>query len=462
MSTRIAIACSAVLALIFGAWASGQSESDGPYIQRLDPREWRLTANVTLMIDGQSSSPWLHLSNQPINWIQTNQNAHTFPVEQGALYWPLAGRGASYEVDRTSAQAKLFSDGWQVPLTRAIRDSDSDGSPLHSGGAYGVWGFGPHNAINKDIRMEFSFEGTTWNTRFDEARAREVAWPTGDWPAEAASTFDDMLFIDRGFAGPYQSGLAAALAEEYTAGRAQSQPPVVAAKWIAGQLIQDIQPDGMPVFLSGVIPIKDRSQIRPDHMQALRLEGTDRVALDMQGSPLDLALLLTAVYREIGLPARVVIGYVAGPRGGLADRYRDAEKPEYGVYPWVEFALYDEREGAIGDSLTWIPVDIVSMYQNNVGRRPFEQPWEGFGTSDLLSEVIPIGYHLHPHDLPAFSYGRSPWPIYQDPCRVIYEPLPALWGWHIVPAMPCHARQAVTFAATTPSRTADDQRTTGR
>ncbi|MEM9661194.1 MAG: transglutaminase-like domain-containing protein [Planctomycetota bacterium] len=440
--------------------AAGQRDQSGPFIERFDVREWRLTATVTILSGRQMSSSLFHLNNQPMSWISAGRSTLEFPVEEGTLYWPLAGEAASYEVDRGSARAKLHSNGWEIPLSRTIWDADASQQPLHSGAAYGIWSFGPYPAVHRDLRMEFSFRANTWNTRFNEALALEVPWPSGEWPAEAMSSFDEMLFIDRDFFGPYTSGVARELAEKYTAGQPRSQPPVVAAKWIAGQLATEVQASGLSVFRSGIFPIKDLSRIRADHMQSLRFDGLDRVARDLTGSPLDFALLLTAIYREIGLPARVVIGYVAGPNGGREELFRDPQKPEFGIYPWVEFALYDERESAIGGSLTWIPVDIISMQQNNTGRRPFDQPWDGFGSSEFLGEVIPLAYHLHPHMLPAYSFGQSPDPLTLADGRVIYEPLPALWGWNLVPAMPCGAGQAVTFTATTPSRRNNDANAT--
>ncbi|PHQ80993.1 MAG: hypothetical protein COB69_05015 [Phycisphaera sp.] len=156
-----------------------------------------------------------------------------------------------------------------------------------------------------------------------------------------------------------------------------------------------------------------------------------------------MAILLTAVYREVGLPARLVVGYVGGSTGGGTDPFRPIDKPEIGPYAWVEVALYDENQTRPDQQLTWVPIDIFRMREDNVYRRKFDQPWPGFGTSENLNEIIPIAFHLHPHRMGAVSYGAT---------LRSRQPMPAIWGWNTVPELPAAFNQSINFSATTPSR----------
>jgi hypothetical protein len=382
-------------------------------------------------------------------------------VEEATVYFPIAGRSASYEVDRETLKADFLNQGRSIPLRGSLFATDVSGGPLHSGAAYGVWSFGPAEEFVPIVTLQFEFEAEAWNIVLDEQAARSIDWPKGDWPAEAASSLEPMLFVDSDFEDAYDRRVFEEIVKRWTSGKPRSQPPLVTAKWIAGQLCSEFQPVGSLTSQDSIASNSVQPGRSLGAMQALSVSRLDEAAASMLGTPMDLPLLLTALYREAGLPARVVLGYVAGDEGGRPDSDRRRDEPDVGVYAWVEFALYDETASSLDASLTWIPVDILAMRAGNVGRRPLDQNWDGFGRGEYFNELIPLAYHLHPHRLPAVSYGAADANTRLRNLRSgipVRTPAPSLWGWNIVPITPSIMHQTIVFSATTPSKTAEDVR----
>ena len=90
-----------------------------------------------------------------------------------------------------------------------------------------------------------------------------------------------------------------------------------------------------------------------------------------------------------------------------------------------------------------------------------DQRWDGFGRSDYFDQILPLGYHLHPHELPAVSYGMADARSGSGRTRgnaSLRRPAPSLWGWNVVPVTPGLIHQTIVLSATTPSRTAEDVR----
>lgn len=402
-----------------------------PYMNRTDPKEWVLSTTVTLVPNMTG-----------IVKDGTIFKDEKYEIEQGTIFFPLAMRTSSHDRERRSVKAELRFDKSQVKLRQSIIDEIGRGEPLHSGEVYGNWMFekltvGPTMIFKVDSRV------TCWNTVFDEEAAMKVPWPEGEWPKEAVSTFEDELFINEGFAEVYDTDFVERLADRYTKGKAQSQPPMVSAKWIAGEVARSFQPSQRAIVTDARPATAHQSGMAVGAINSFAIKGAELAARTQKGTSFDMALLLTAVYREVGLPARLVVGYVGGGNGGDDDPFRPIDRAEIGPYAWVEVALYDESQPRLDQQLTWVPVDIFRMREDNVYRRKFEQPWPGFGSSDQLSEIIPIGFHLHPHRMGAQSYGAT---------LRSREPMPALWGWNTVPELPACFNQSINFSVTTPSR----------
>ncbi|MCA9273312.1 MAG: transglutaminase domain-containing protein [Phycisphaerales bacterium] len=414
------------------AGAQGYKEELTPFLTRVDPQEWLFRTNIALSANNLAPA-----NDGP---LLTDEE---FKIEQGTIFFPMPMRSASHDRDFRTIKAKLLFEGREVPLKLNMVAADSGGNPLHSGEAYGTWTFGPIEAAYNMI-FEVEARATCWNTEFKDAEAMTVPWPAGAWPKEAASTFEPELFINEGFEGTYDTDFVERLADRWTKGKAKSQPPMVVAKYLAGEVAKSFQPSG-----SGIVPDARPATARQSAQSvgatsAFEVLGAEEAAKRGKGTAFDMPLLLVAVYREVGLPARLVFGYVGGSAGGGAEAFRASDRAEVGPYAWVEVALYDEKQADPRRQLTWVPVDINRIRADRAFSRKLDQPWPGFGSSDKLNEIIPIAYHLHPHRMGADSYGAT--------IGRKREPMPSLWGWNIVPSTPCGVDQVLTFTATSPSR----------
>lgn len=421
---------------VLSAAAQGYKEEVTPYLTRVEPQEWLFRTNVVLSANNLAPT-----SDGP---LLTDQE---FEIEQGTIFFPMPMRSASHDRDLRSLKAKLLFEGRPVPLKLNVVSSDSGGNPLHSGEAYGTWTFGPVEAA---MNMVFEVESvaTCWNTEFKDAEAMKVPWPSGEWPKEAASTFEPELFIDEGFEGEYDSDYVERLADRWTKGKAKTQPPMVVAKWLAGEVAKSFQPTRPGIVTDARPATANQSAQAVGAVSSLEVVGAEEAARRGKGTAFDMPLLLVAVYREVGLPARLVFGYVGGSAGGGAEAFRAADRAEIGPYAWVEVALYDEKQADPRRQLTWVPVDINRIRADRVFSRKLDQPWPGFGSSDKLNEIVPIAYHLHPHRMGASSYGAT--------TGRNRSAMPSIWGWNIVPSTPGGVDQVLTFTATTPSRGPDD------
>ncbi len=416
--------------------AQGVKEELSPYLTRVEPQEWVLTTTIGLFANNLAPG-----NDGP---LLTDQE---FEIQQGTIFFPMPPVSASHDRENGSIKATLTFEGREVPLKYSLINSDSGRNPLHSGEAYGTWVF---DDVEAALNMLFKVESrvTCWNTQFNDTEAMKVPWPSGEWPTEAASTLQPELFINEGFDGAYTTDFVHRLADRWTSGKARSQPPMVVAKWLAGEVAKSFQPTG-----SGIIPDVRPATARQAGQSigatsAYEIVGAEDAAKRGKGSPYDMALLLTAVYRDVGLPARLVFGYVGGSSGGGDDPFRRNDRAEIGPYVWVEVALYDEKQADPKRQLTWVPVDILRIRADRVFSRKLDQPWPGFGTSEQLNEIIPIAFHLHPHRMGASSYGAS--------IGRKREPRPSIWGWNIVPETPQGIDQVLTFTATSPARRPGD------
>lgn len=431
LTERMILSAALGFALAAHAGAQVLTERVTPYLVRSDPQEWVLTTTVSLYAN--------HLApGQDGPLIE----AQEFKIEQATIFFPMPLRSASHDRERNSISASLLFVGREVPMQKGFIDTDSARNPIHSGEVYSTWLF---KDVKANLNMIFKIESrvTCWNTEFDESLAMKVPWPTGTWPKEAASTFEPELFINEDFEGAYETDSVARLAERLTKGKVKNQPPMVAAKWLAGEIARSFQPSKY-VSISDARPATARQSGQSvGATSAYEVIGAEEAARRGKGTEFDMALLLVAVYREVGLPARLVFGHATG--GNLAENspFRGSDKAEPGPYAWVEVALYDESQARPDQQLTWVPVDIVRIREERSFGRKLDQPWPGFGTSDNLNEIVPVAFHMHPHRVGASSYGGS---------QRDRLPRPSIWGWNVVPETPQGIEQVISFSATSPSR----------
>lgn len=359
-----------------------------------------------------------------------------FEFATTTMVWPIVPRSASSElalVTRPGEPPRLESLRFTVDdrdatvlreFEHEILTSDAGGGQYHSGTWLAALKLG--RGINaREVEFEVVIPSKSWETEFDERAARAIGWPDGPWPAEAASTLRPMNFVEIGPDGRrYEDAVVRALLTQWTSGRDPREvAPVVLAKWIAGQVMQHVQISG-----SGL------ASTRMGQLSGVALQQPNETARLGRGSEFDMVVLLAAVYRMAGLPARIVVGYDTQASSRRNDRFLDPGRGSSGeLCAWVEFCLYDEASNTIN----WVPVDIVRLrgQGNRLPDNYVDRPMRFFGTHDRLDDVIPFAFHFFP------------------PTTVRAYGAPGFWGWFVTPTAPDRAWQSLSIrASTTPRR----------
>ncbi|MBK7406439.1 MAG: transglutaminase domain-containing protein [Phycisphaerales bacterium] len=393
-----------------------------PFIKRTSPRRWTLTTNIFI---GASQ------------WLESQDGAQvpkhdTWEFDSATLVYPVLPETASSVLEVWGPPDKEVPavDGHVEISDKSISDEVAivtrtiGGEPLPSGTWRGQWQVPPSPSGSYSTReMEFqvSTSQVCYRTVFDEAGASKLDWPKGEWPPDAASTFQPQMFVDFDIQGAaYNPAPIAALLQEWTGGKdPHAVKPVVLAKFLAGKVLEHVQVNGEGLTFD-----------RTGQLEGFDTPGASAAAIEKRGTELDLPCLLVAIYRAAGLPSRLVIGY--DDQGGQKQIYLKKQKGGGELRVWVEFALYDEAN----QTFAWVPVDIVAMrrQQSKLPNDYLSRPLKYFGTHDELDHVAPIAFHFHPPTT-VRSYGA-----------------PAMWGWFVTPAAPGRADQRVTFnMGTSPS-----------
>lgn len=401
-----------------------------PFIQRVRPRRWLL--NTQIFIGASEFYENVDGVNMPRhdNW-EFDSATLVFPVvqETGSSILEVFGTG-SEEKPAVSGVVE-FNDR---PLADEVEivTQDIGGGLLPCATWRAQWQVVPsERGAHSGREMEFVIETrqVCYETKFDDAGASKVEWPTGPWPAEAAACLRrPEMFVDFGPNGAgYDMSPVGALIEKWTGGKdPRTVKPVVLAKYLAAQVVEHSQVSGEGLAF-------DKTGL----WKGFDTPGAAELAATGRGTEVDLPCLLVAVYRGVGLPARVVIGY--DDEGEGEQVYLKSSGGASEIRVWVEFALYDEANKTFG----WVPVDVTAIRkkQSRLPKNYLERPMEYFGTHDELDGVAPIAFHFHPPTT-VRSYGA-----------------PAFWGWFVTPTPPGRAVQRVKFELTrTPSGGNDQSR----
>ncbi len=395
-----------VLLCVGVASAQRAGQPNPRYLERKNPKGWVL--DIELVVRAWDSP----------------QDPDVWEIAQAAVVFPMALTSASHDLNPRKTNTEIAFNDDALGITPRMEGQ------FPAGANYAIWQVDPPGdqvIQSREMRVRAALAMTAYETVYHEDAAYEVPWPQKNWPDVAQSTFLNTPYLDfqpgAGPQGVYDKTPVQNLLRQWTSGQdPRAIPPAALAKWLAGKVMEHVQISGQGLTFS-------QRGAAPDLIEGVRLQPPPITARRRRGTPFDVALLLCAVYREAGLPARVVIGFGFEDEDDKDLEFLKGEADKV-LQAWVEFCLYDERDGTV----TWIPVDIVRMKARLGSRLPrdfMDQPQKYFGTNDQLDNVAPFSFHFFPPTT-VRSYSASG--------------APGFWGWFVAPTPPERAFQTIRFS----------------
>ena len=401
---------------------------DPKWLVRSNPQSWRMRVRVNVS-PGQAGG--------------TTVTVPPFNLTFVTFIFPIVTHTSAVEVSPSDINSSLtiganhtiacngpFTVDQQPVAGRPELISKSESGKIYPAGQkLGKWTFTsdqPAMPTTVDFNEEFSTQN--FDLRLNERDAMKVQWPKNGWPEDAAACFKPQMFIEFG-PGPsgtqaYDPQIINNLLKTWLPGDPKTMPPLRAAKILCGKVVDNFRLNSMNRYVAST-----------GGYLGMQPQGATPAAGSMMGSDLDMATLLTALYRRAGIPARLVIGWDTFDDIGTNET--DRRPNEYVKHLgdlrfWTEFYLFDEtlQEGA------WLVADPVAIRRTRSRAQNIEAAWKYFGTHDEMRWVVPLGFHLHP------------------PTTVRAYGYPLLWGWLTGPTPVANAFATLTFDATSGSNKA--------
>ncbi|MFI4916020.1 MAG: transglutaminase-like domain-containing protein [Phycisphaerales bacterium JB060] len=418
---RSTILTAAVAALLLTSGVFGQG-----VLRQGESRDWtiRFRANIRAWQDFGSQEQ------------RRAASSDRWEFEQATVVVPMLERTSIHRVHENSVSMKVRVDDRDA--TPARTDPYVRLNNKHAGSRYLGWAIGKGSA--RDIAVTAEMGITSYDVTVNDERAMAVEWPSGDWPEDALSALDPQVGIELGLDGEAYRGMdRIARSMDTLIGRLgrspKDVPPYLVAKYLTGAVwghIRSLDGSGLNTARTGEI-------------EGIEVHGVPTTFARRRGNQFDTCALLVYAMRRAGLPARMVIGVVAGAKADREDVLTQDKHREGEIIAWVEFALVE------GGRTTWIPVDLNGMMGSS-SRAPdigdletLRKPWDGFGTIEDSQYWAPFAHHVHP-PLTVKAYGS-----------------PGFWGIFAEPAEPGRAEQMIMIdATTTPKRAGSDRQTPGQ
>lgn len=337
-------------------------------------------------------------------WDRINQQASVgVKFDTAAMVFPMPLESAGHVAQMGTFVSKIKIDNKEV----AVEPKWTDG--YQSGERLGRWELRDVDAKRLNLHLEIPM--SCWETFYDEQQAAAVDWPKDPWPAAAKTALEPVYLVEW---RDTEQEIATAktkldtLIKGWLNGRdPKTIKPAVLAKELAGRTMEYCNPSmGTSAFgrMAGTF-------------QGVITKTVSEVIDDKRCYDLDVPAFLSAVYRNVGIPARTVYGY------DMSDQDRRSSGPPK-LHCWVEFALMDPKSHAA----VWIPVDVVKMRWSGSRMQRMDRAWEYFGRNEDMPWMLPISFHVHP------------------PTGVVVRSLPAFWGWLCTPETPPYPH-TLTFDA---------------
>lgn len=383
-----------------------QSVPYEPLVLRVDAdsEDWTLNAEVLLV--GLTSD------RQDINTSRPVFRTQKIIADAAVIVFPVPTDTAFTVMDDELLKSKLSLSGREIQGNPRLLDGYQANNRLLA------WDL--TDLDTNGIRLDVQTAMTSHKTVVDEKRAFQIDWPKNELPEMLNSALGPQLYIES------DQPEIAKLVEVWTNGEPTKAKPYYLAKHLAAKVIDWYQPDEGP-FLA----LRDSRAFETGSSAVMiagyNVRGAVVAAREQKGSALDMANLLCAVYRQAGLPARVVICY------DLESQKQDTRNS---IHAWVEFFLMVDEERGLGE---WVPVDIIRQREFSSRAPDVTRSWQYFGNNDKSQYYAPVSFHWHP------------------PTMVVNSGPPALWGWLPKPSAP-NVDQGIRFHAFNTPMTAERQR----
>ncbi len=353
----------------------------------------------------------------------------SFQLSQVDVAYPLIPDTASSEAQTGRFKGSLWVGANKVSEKPTISDGYQGLSSIAVWSAEGI--------RSRDITLKVDIASVCYETRIDERIARGYTWPDHPWGKELALCLEPQLFVQPG------DEAVAALARRWTnGGKPRDARPYDLAKLLATRTLEHVRrTQGLyessnrnpgDVGNTGVVSVNA-------FLSGFRVNGAAYAARSGEGSPYDLACLLTAIYRASGLPARLVIGL---------DIERSDEERHPVLRSWVEFFLardpaqpkdVEEPVAVSAEDGEWIPVDITRQQEFSSRAPPLNQRWQFFGHNEEFDFVAPFSFHWLP------------------PSTLTNAGAAGIWGWLPQPGNPVADQELKFWHLGTPKRGDDPE-----
>jgi hypothetical protein len=319
---------------------------------------------------------------------------------EGVIYMPAGINTSTSEAQFATATLQAWFDGQDLKLKNPPIRAD-----LQAGARYYQFDLGARDRT-KTIRVETRQPYRSIERQFNEEVANTIPWHDDKtpWPLEAKSALEPVFLAEfrygiEGQPDPIQAEIDRSKAEmqklltTWLAGNdLRKLPPVMAAKFITGKIIDTFPPSG-------------RSIVGPDGGPYLGLDvrTVPEILTGTRAQPEDVPMLLAAFLRTAGIPARTVYALDVRRRRDETDRRIRIQVPGQpsAMRIWTEFAVWDEESR----SAIWIPIDILEQRKSGSRAQGIERRWQWFGHNEDSAYFVPISFHVAP-PVPAFSFDK--------------------------------------------------------